>query len=101
MALERHALSFPQRHVAPTDKGPFVHPPVPHPIARLVRGMHPRFHPTIMPPRERAVGLNANYSNNPVPVGARKAGISGMAWFQAPAVADMTRSTTSGVNCVR
>ncbi|AMY10827.1 Transcriptional activator CadC [Luteitalea pratensis] len=39
----------PERHVAPTDEAALVRPPVPHPIVRLVRGMHPRLHPTIMP----------------------------------------------------
>ncbi|AMY09492.1 hypothetical protein LuPra_02709 [Luteitalea pratensis] len=39
------------RAVAPTDEGAFVRPPISHPIARLVRGMNPRLHPTTMPPR--------------------------------------------------
>ena len=42
-------LGEPQRHIAPTDGGALVRAPIPHPILRLVRGVHARFQRTSMP----------------------------------------------------
>ena len=46
------ALAWGDSHsvTSPRDEGAVVHPPIPHPIVRLVRGMHSRRHCTIMPP---------------------------------------------------